>query len=149
MPFNCIYSFLILTYKMNIAVCISQWGKKPQKVFFLLSVLRLSILMERCDVIHLVYLFILQQTPSSFLEMQHKDRDKLPISLASSIWRKYMRLRLNIMFGLIFCSKFSHGEDSIFLHISVDSNDYFKASKARYYTCMFQQGCRIYSQDAW
>lgn len=44
---------------MSVAVCILQWENSHRECFFLLSILRLSILVERCDVTHVIYFLYL------------------------------------------------------------------------------------------
>ena len=46
---------MILAYRMSVAVCILQWENSCREFFFfILSILRPTILVERCDVIHVI-----------------------------------------------------------------------------------------------
>ena len=52
---------------MSVAVCILQWENNHRECFLLLSILRLSILVERCDVIHVIYfLYLSTVEPDTF-----------------------------------------------------------------------------------
>ena len=54
---------------MSVAVCILQWENSCREYFFslILSILRLTILVERCDVIHVIYfLYLSTVEPATF-----------------------------------------------------------------------------------